>query len=59
MAVVTLPRIKYNCSTKNSQDALKKLRAELQEVDDQYRERLEPHQPDKEQLEQRRRAVVK
>jgi DNA repair exonuclease SbcCD ATPase subunit len=45
--------------TKNSQDALKKLRAELQEVDDQYRERLEPLQPDKEQLEQRRRAVVK
>ena len=45
--------------TKNSQDALKKLRAELQEVDDQYRERLEPLQPDKEQLEQRRRAIVK
>jgi hypothetical protein len=44
--------------TKNSQDALRKLRADLQEVDDQYRERLEPYQSRKEDHEQRRRAVL-
>ncbi len=45
--------------TKGSQDALKKLRAELQQIDQQVGERQEPFQPTQDALEQQRRAVVK
>ena len=45
--------------TKGSQDALKKLRAELQQVDKQISERQEPFLPRQDALEQQRRAIVK
>ena len=45
--------------TKPSQDALRKLRTELGQVDEQIQERREPFLTRQEALEQRRRAVVK